>query len=203
VGDLVGHNAHVLFEKRLQAGLLDGSVRVAFRRWRRAQVVAGRRYRSPIGLVEIDAVSQVPEDEVCGEDALAAGYGSVADLLRDLKGPQDAALFRLELRRSGDADPRNVLAEDGLLDDEHLRELDKRLARLDALRGRPWTRATLEAIEAEPGRRAGDLAPQLGWDELHDFKLHVRKLKALGLTHSLRIGYELSPRGAAYLQRSR
>ena len=32
------------------------------------------------------------------------------------------------------------------------------------------------------------------------FKLNVRKLKALGLTESLEVGYRLSPRGAAYLQ---
>jgi hypothetical protein len=195
------HNAGVLFERRLQAGLRDGSIRVAFRRWRRAQVVAGRRYRSPIGLVQVDAVSQVRD--ISEQDAVAAGYGSVGELLRDLKGPLDSALFRLELRRSEDLDPTRVLAEDAVLDGDQLCELQMKLARLDAARGRPWTRATLEAIEAAPGRRAGDLAPQLGWDELRDFKLHVRKLKALGLTTSLLVGYELSPRGAAYLQRAR
>jgi hypothetical protein len=31
------------------------------------------------------------------------------------------------------------------------------------------------------------------------FKLDVRKLKNLGLTESLEIGYRLSPRGRAYL----
>jgi hypothetical protein len=35
--------------------------------------------------------------------------------------------------------------------------------------------------------------------ETAPFKLDVRKLKNLGLTTSHRIGYELSPRGAAYL----
>jgi hypothetical protein len=31
------------------------------------------------------------------------------------------------------------------------------------------------------------------------FKLDVRKLKRLGLTESLEVGYRLSPRGRAYL----
>jgi hypothetical protein len=31
------------------------------------------------------------------------------------------------------------------------------------------------------------------------FKTHVRKLKALGLTLSLQVGYRLAPRGEAYL----
>lgn len=32
-------------------------------------------------------------------------------------------------------------------------------------------------------------------------KRDVRKLKALGLTESLEVGYRLSPRGRAYLER--
>jgi hypothetical protein len=190
----------VLFERRLQDGLRDGSIRVAFRRWRRPQAIAGRRYRSPIGMIEVTAVSTL-EEEVSAEDALAAGYASVAALMRDLKGPQDAALYRLELRRSAAADPRSVLADDAQLDDAELHELQAKLARLDATHAKPWTTDTLRAIEAQPGRRAGDLASQLGWSELREFKLQVRKLKALGLIHSLLVGYELSARGATYLRR--
>ena len=42
------------------------------------------------------------------------------------------------------------------------------------------------------------LAETLGWDR-PEFKLQVRRLKALGLTISLDVGYRLSPRGEAYL----
>ena len=35
--------------------------------------------------------------------------------------------------------------------------------------------------------------------ERADFKLNIRKLKALGLTISLEVGYRLSPRGVALL----
>ena len=52
--------------------------------------------------------------------------------------------------------------------------------------------------EANPGVRAPDLAASLG-RETKPFKLDVRKLKELGLTHSLPVGYELSPRGRAFL----
>ena len=48
--------------------------------------------------------------------------------------------------------------------------------------------------------RAGDLAAELGPGALA-FKADVRKLKALGLTESLEIGYRLSPRGRAWLDR--
>jgi hypothetical protein len=62
----------------------------------------------------------------------------------------------------------------------------------------PWTLAVLRAIEVAPAVRAADLAGPLGMERLH-FKANVRKLKELGLTESLGIGYRLSPRGRAYL----
>ena len=46
--------------------------------------------------------------------------------------------------------------------------------------------------------RAGDLADAAGMVR-KDFKGRVRKLKALGLTESLAVGYRLSPRGEAVL----
>ncbi|HEV7665267.1 MAG TPA: hypothetical protein VGQ62_17180 [Chloroflexota bacterium] len=131
-------------------------------------------------------------------DAVAAGYTSVEALLADLKGPADAVLYRVELQRSPEPDARAVLADGALLTQPEVGELQAKLARLDATR--VWTRATLEAIEARPATRAGDLAADLGWPELAVFKLQVRKLKALGLTLSLEVGYRLAPRGEAYLR---
>ncbi len=61
---------------------------------------------------------------------------------------------------------------------------------------------TRHAIARSPGVRAADLAPVLG-RETQPFKRDVRKLKELGLTTSLEIGYRLSPRGDAYLRASR
>jgi Mn-dependent DtxR family transcriptional regulator len=82
-----------------------------------------------------------------------------------------------------------------LPDDAQLREIERRLARLDrASRHGPWTRAVLRTIHDQPEVRAADLALQLGRERL-SFKLDVRKLKELGLTESLPRGYRLSPRG--------
>jgi hypothetical protein len=81
---------------------------------------------------------------------------------------------------------------------EQRAELDRRLARLDAASTHgPWTGATLDVIAAKPGVRAADLAAALG-RERDPFKADVRKLKNLGLTLSLEVGYRLSARGAAY-----
>lgn len=54
--------------------------------------------------------------------------------------------------------------------------------------------ATNEAV------RAPDLAARVGLD-VPRFKRRVRRLKALGLTISLDVGYRLSPRGKAFLSR--
>ena len=55
----------------------------------------------------------------------------------------------------------------------------------------PWTRANAATrIAARPETRAGDLAADLGQERL-PFKANVRKLKALGLTESLPVGYRL------------
>ena len=54
----------------------------------------------------------------------------------------------------------------------------------------------------EAGERAAALAEVVGVDKAA-FKVNVRKLKSLGLTESLRVGYRLSPRGEAVLGRLR
>jgi len=56
----------------------------------------------------------------------------------------------------------------------------------------------LALIADRPGIVSTVLAEALGW-ERQDLKQHVRRLKELGLTLSLDVGYRLSPRGESYL----
>jgi hypothetical protein len=60
----------------------------------------------------------------------------------------------------------------------------------------------LDLIDRNPERRAPDLAARLG-RQTAEFKRDVRKLKELGLTESLDIGYRLSPRGEAVVDAGR
>ncbi|GAB3526619.1 ASCH domain-containing protein [Phytohabitans suffuscus] len=189
----------MLFERRLRDGIADGTITAALRRWRRLQVVAGRTYRTGAGLVEVTAADPVQPEDLTPADARSAGFESVDTMLTQLHGPTDGHLYLLRFRRVAGPDPREALAADDRLDDAGLAAIDLRLARLDhaSTRG-PWTAAVLRAIADRPGVRAADLADVLGRD-VPSFKADVRKLKALGLTESLEIGYRLSPRGAAYL----
>jgi hypothetical protein len=179
----------VLFEKRLRDGLVDGSVSLAFRRWRRAQVVVGGQYRlcAGAGVVPVSSVDVVSTDQITAEDARAAGFTSAWDVIADL-GAGDGLTYRIAFGPV-EQDPRDVLRERS----DDLAGVAQRLRRIE------HADETLAAIGAHPGVRAADLMGPLGWDDLHAFKMHVRRLKALGLTISLPTGYRLSPRGQAYL----
>lgn len=190
----------MLLERRAREGILSGSVTVLYRRWRRAQVVAGRNYRTAAGLIAVDAMEIIDPARLTDADARLAGYTSADELRADLRGTANDPVFRLMVRPAAGPDPRDALAADADLSPEAVADLDRRLARLDRAGPRgPWTAATLAAIRDNPGRRAGDLAGAAG-RETQPFKVDVRKLKALGLTQSLPVGYRLSPRGEAYLR---
>jgi hypothetical protein len=191
------------FEQRLRDGIADGSVTVMFRRWRRIQAIAGHRYRTGRSMIEVESVDVIDPVAITDADARRAGYPDSTALVADLRGEVELPVYRIAFRRLDEPDPRDVLAADDVLTDDDVAELDRRLDRLDwASATGPWTTATLAAIAAKPGTRAADLAAALGRDTV-PFKLDVRKLKNLGLTHSLEVGYRLSPRGTAYLELTR
>jgi biotin operon repressor len=190
----------VLFERRLREGIRDGTVSLAFRRWRRCQVVAGRRYRTGLGLTEVAAVDLVREADIDAGQARAAGYDSVGELRAGLRGDPELPLYRIRFRRVNEPDPRDVLAAGAALSPDELATLGARLDRMDAASERgPWTAAVLGWIAAHPATSSAVLAAALDWPR-PDLKLRIRRLKELGLTISLDVGYRLSPRGEAYLR---
>jgi hypothetical protein len=189
----------MLIEGRLHQGIRDGSITVMFRRWKRRQVTAGNTYRTAAGRVVVDEVTEVAPSRIRSADARAAGYPSVAAAVADLRGTPGDPVFLLRLHLAEDEDPRATLAATAELSTEDIAEITRRLARLDnASTHGPWTDETLAIIQRRPAVRAGDLATELG-REMLPFKVDVRKLKNLGLTLSLEVGYRLSPRGEAYL----
>lgn len=182
------------------AAVACGEITVAFRHWARARVLSGRTYRTNGGRLTVHEIREVDPASVTDADARRAGGANARELLAALPRSGTHPLWRIEFTRATDPDPRAVLAADDDLDEADLTRLTGRLDRLDrAARHGAWTRPTLELIAAHPGVRAAELARACG-RETAPFKLDVRKLKNLGLTHSLPVGYELSPRGRAYLR---
>ena len=181
------------------AAIRDGTVDLAFRRWDRPRLLVGTRMRTSVGLLEVVSVRKVAARAITADEARRAGASSRRELLDMLSARDERPIYRVELRYAG-ADPRAVLREQVDLSAAERDTLRARLAGLDAAsRHGAWTEQALEIIERRPGVRAPDLAAALGLETLV-FKRDVRKLKELGLTESLEVGYRLSPRGAAYLR---
>ncbi|SII88279.1 Probable dienelactone hydrolase [Mycobacteroides abscessus subsp. abscessus] len=127
----------MLFEPRLRAGIHDGSISVAYRRWKRPQVRVGGRYRvgsdrirsmTEFDFIEVDAVDEILARDIDDADAQLAGYPSAAAARSDV-GAQDAAdvLYRLAFRKIDMPDPRvasfhggNLAKADDLNSPHHL-----------------------------------------------------------------------------------
>jgi hypothetical protein len=187
----------VLISPATAAGIADGSVTLAFRRWDAPRMRPGGTQRTGAGVVRIETVDEVDPETLTEDDAVRSGVRSLAELRRLLGRRDGAHVYRMQVSLAG-ADPRVALRQQAQLSEEDRRSIDRRLDRMDAARDAPWTRQILLLIAERPGVRAPDLAASLGRETL-PFKRDVRKLKELGLTHSLAVGYEISPRGLAYL----
>ena len=177
--------------------VIANEIDLAFRRWRRPTVKAGGTLTTAVGVLAIDTVDIVDESAITVDEARRAGYRSVEALHTELARRTEGSVYRVRFHHVGD-DPRVALREDADLDTDQLEAIGSRLDRLDRARGEPWTRAVLELIRARPATRAPDLAAWFG-RETKAFKTDVRKLKSLGLTESLVVGYRLSPRGERFL----
>jgi hypothetical protein len=191
----------VLFRQEFLEGLQKGTVTLAFRRWRRPSVKTGGTLLTPVGLLHIGTVDITTIEDVSNADARRAGYDNRDALVTELNARQEGNVYRIELGPLG-PDPRIALRQRHAVDSE-LQDLIVQLDRLDARSQRaPWTRRVLDILHANPAVRAGDLCGMVG-QEKYVFKLNVRKLKKLGLTESLDVGYRLSPRGTALLAKLR
>jgi hypothetical protein len=163
------------FTQDAHGRVADGSITVTYRAWKRPQVKIGGRYRIGPTTVEVSALAQVP-------------LATVPDGDRRWLGDADP-VWRVDFHRV-EPDVKPALS---------IEEITKRLDRLDAASTHgPWTRATLALVRDHPGVVSTKLAEQVG-RERFAFKADVRKLKALGLTESLEVGYRLSPLGEAFL----
>jgi len=203
----------MLLPNRIAQGVRDGTIALAFRRWEAPRVKVGGTQLTSAGIVGFDAVEEVIDpSDLTGQDAIAAGFPSLDALRGQLwpsvpvqppasRGPRAGKggdhVYRVRLSWVGE-DPRIALRAD-VPDAAELARIRAAVAKLDAGRHTgPWTRPILQWIRDNPGVISTELASLLG-REVPPMKADIRRLKALGLTESLRVGYRLSPRGVAYL----
>jgi hypothetical protein len=190
----------MLFQRRFHDGIRSGEIRCTVRIWKRPHAKAGGRYALGAGAIVVDRISEMRIDDLTPALARQSGFASLVDLLKTAKHGTGERVFLVDFHYDGEASARAKPATDVV----SVEELAKLAQRLEALDRRssvgPWTQATLRAIEARPGVLAAKLARSLGRPR-DEFKRDVRKLKNLGLTFSLEIGYRLTPKGEALLAR--
>lgn len=176
-----------------------GEITLIFRRWKKCGVRAGGTQMTQRGVLGVDSVEVVTERKITPADAAAAGFVSKKDLLASMPPAEEGtAIYRIGVRWAGE-DPRKALRDEADLSKAELDDIIAKLKKLDAGSKRgPWTESYLQMIRDQPNTHAAILAEQIGLT-IPTFKPWVRKLKALGLTESLRPGYRLSPRGARVL----
>ncbi len=188
----------MLFRKDTLEGIRAGDITLAFRRWKRPTVKSGGTLLTAVGQLSIVRVDIVALRDISARDAELAGFATRDALLNELQQRADGDVYRVELGALV-ADPRIALRKKPVESDAELESLRARLRKLDSSASEgAWTLQTLEVIEMNPAVRAGDLCEMLGMEK-EPFKINVRKLKRLGLTESLDVGYRLSPRGETVL----
>ena len=189
----------MLLKRETLKGIESGSITLAFRRWLRPTVKTGGTLLTSVGQLAIEAVEVVSLEQITESEAVAAGFSDLASLRSQLLRRANGDVYRVVLTLAG-PDPRIALREE-IPEGTDLDLILSRLARLDSRRGAdPWTLRVLTLLHERSGVRAADLAADAGMDKA-GFKLNVRKLKGLGLTESLSVGYRLSPRGEVVLAR--
>lgn len=185
----------MLFRTKDLEAIFAGQCTLAFRRWKKPTVKPGGTVRTQLGMVGIDSVEAIEPGSVTEADAVAAGYKDRAGVIA-MFDAQEGTCYRIRLHPAG-PDPRDALRE-AEPDAAELKTLATKLQKLDKAAPAPWTKQALDLIGKYPGVVSTTLAESAGMDRA-DFKLNIRKLKALGLTISLEVGYRLSPRGVALL----
>lgn len=185
----------MILTERIAHAVAAGEVSVAYRRWKEPRVAPGTTFRTVAGVVCVNAIERVSFSALTEADARRAGYPTLADLEATFHGDGSEPLYRIDLSWAG-PDARDALAADADLTAEDVAGIDALLDRLDART--PWARTTLARIAQQPGITASSLAAEVPVGK-ESLKRRIRTLKEHGLTRSLRVGYELSERGHAYL----
>jgi len=184
----------VLFKSDILEKIVTGKITRVYRLWKKPMVIPGGTQLTQAGLLKIIDIQEVDAKKLTSEE-LRDSDQSIASLQKLV--PKNGILFEIRVQFEG-ADPRISLRNKALENMEDYHDLKIKLDKYDKSRYGPWTQI-LDEIKKHPGNKAQILADNLGFEKLW-LKTQIRKLKALGLTISLEVGYILSTRGLSYLE---
>jgi hypothetical protein len=188
----------MLFKADLHERIRSGEIGCTVRIWQSPHVKLGGRYALGAGAVVVDKIHEASLDDITPALARKCGFPSLVELLKIAKHGVGERVFVIDFHYDAQGGAR-ASPETGAVSAGQLAVLVRRLEAMDRRSEiGAWTVATLRAIEARPGVLAAKLARSFGRPR-DEFKRDVRKLKNLGLTLSLEIGYRLTPKGEALL----
>jgi hypothetical protein len=190
----------MLFKQVHLNGIKAGEISLAFRRWKKLAAKENSEVKTSVGMIRIGEITTVRLNEITKQDAIAAGFAQLNELLTLLQSVPEGAIYKMTVHYHAE-DPRISLREQTLLTNEAFEQLRTKLARLDQYSQQgAWTKSLLTMIRDFPKLKAAELALKTGMEK-DWLKLQVRKLKNLGLTISHDPGYTLSPLGQVFLDR--
>ena len=188
----------MLFKTRFHERIKSGEIRCTLRIWKRPHAKVGGRYALGSGVIVVEKIHEIRLEDITPALARRCGFTSVVDALKIAKHGAGERVFVIDFHYDGRAGARPKPST-GTASAAELAKLAERLDAMDRrARHGAWTGATLRAIKTRPGVLAAKLAQSLGRPR-DEFKRDVRKLKNLGLTFSLEVGYCLTPKGEALL----
>ena len=76
----------MILTSRVAAGVADGSVSLAFRRWKTLRVKPGNTFRSTAGVVAVGDISVIAVGDITEQQAQAAGAASKDELVKTFRG---------------------------------------------------------------------------------------------------------------------
>src|SRR4029453_2957174 len=98
----------MLFTAATLRGLSEGRVSCTYRRWEVVRPKLGSRFTTSAGVVEVTSITPADEEQLTERDAAAAGFDSVAALLKWCSGKGRGDLYRIGIVLAG-PDPRVLL----------------------------------------------------------------------------------------------
>src|SRR5688572_14747012 len=113
----------MLFRSDVLEKIKTGEVTLVFRKWRKPGAKEGGTQLTQNGVIGIDSVEPIKENDLTAQDAADAGSISIEELKKTLAQDQrDGDLYRIRLHYIG-GDPRIALRSDDSLSDEELKQV--------------------------------------------------------------------------------
>ena len=188
----------MLLKKATLEGIKAGDIELVFRKWRRPTVKKGGTLLTRVGQLRILDIKQIDFSQISDANFCAAGIHNRSLWAEKMSG-REGELYQIRLKWEGE-DPRIALRNQ-IVKQEDFASIFQKLNKMDARSTKgPWSFRVLHLIRKHPGRLAKLLADEMEVEKAW-LKPNIRKLKAMGLTISLEVGYQLSARGRSFMDR--